>query len=100
MGKEEYKYQEPQSYYISEGPQVFLQVIKQPHWFERASQVCDNLPVGVLTWTCARYLEKDENGFYILNPECSIIIENNQYGFNYDASCFEVLHTSVQKIRK
>ena len=79
---------------------VFLRVIKTPYWHLEPSQICEDLPVDALTWTFKEYLTIDENGLCVINPECSIIIENNQYGFNYDPSCFEVLHTSVQKIKK
>jgi hypothetical protein len=94
-----YKYQKFK-HEDGEGIQIFLQVIKTPHWHEREYDKCFELPVGALTWTRSSNLKKCENGLYALDLENSIIIENNQFEMNFDPSCFEILYTSTQKIKK
>ena len=79
---------------------VFLRVIKTPYWIGVPLQICKDLPVGALTWTDKDYLKYDENGLYTIDPGCSLVIENNQFGINFEPSCFEVLHTSTQKLKK
>lgn len=79
---------------------VFLRIIKTPYWVNAPSAICKDLPIGALTWTDKYYLKYDENGLYTIDPGHSIVIENNQFCINFDPSCFEVLHTSTQKIKK
>lgn len=99
MKKEEYKYQQPSRSYKEDGI-VFLIVTKTPHWFDRHSQICKELPIGALTWANLRNFKKNANGLYRLSLTQAVIIENNQYSFNFDPSCFEVLHTSTQKLNR
>lgn len=94
---------------IPEGLDVlFLEVIKPVHWHNRPEDH-DNyyvkIPVGSITWTrkvsCIYkivdnlpVLIDDSNAIYAITPE------NNRYCANYDPSCFRILHTSTQKIRR
>jgi len=94
-----YKYQQSNGS-IKKSDIVFLRVIKTPYWVNAPSAICEDLPIGALTWTDKDYLKYDENGLYTIDPGCSIVIENNQFGINFEPSCFEVLHTSTQKIKK
>lgn len=69
---------------------VFLKVVKPLVWVDRKyDEKYDHIPVGAITWILKKHAE--------LN---SIHPENNRYGCNYDPSCFELLHTSFQKIRR
>ena len=89
-----YKYQKPNEKY-EKSTRVFLKVIKTPHWLDTPSNICKKLPVGALTWTTSACVI-DKNKLL----KSSIIIENNQFTMNFDPTCFEVLHTSVQKLKK
>lgn len=97
-----YKYHEPK---INDKI-VFLVVIKHAHWIDNPKRICPELPVGTLTWCYERYLDKDAKGIYSFRNDLAeeedrcIIIENNRYMMNFDPICFEIQHTSNQKIRK
>lgn len=92
---------------IPEGTDVlFLEVIKEAHWLNRPGETrfCD-LPVGAMTWVKktsfnheiidgVTYLKSGAKLEYAITPE------NNRYCANFDPSCFRVLHTSTQKIKK
>jgi len=92
-----YKYQKPSR--VRKSDMIFLKVIKTPYWISSPLHICEDLPVGALTWTDKTYL-KENNGLYALYDDVSIVIENNQFCINFDPSCFEVLHTSTQKLNK
>lgn len=89
---------------------IFLQVVKPLTWVDRKyEEKYDHIPVGAITW-----VYKDHTSYKIVNGAQILDIgadidgifkhavhpENNRYGCNYDPSCFEILHTSFQKIRK
>lgn len=93
-----YKYQKSHGL-VEKSDIVFLRVIKTPYWSNAPSQICEDLPVDALTWTDKCYLKYDENGLYTMS-DTSIVIENNQFCINFDPSCFEVLHTSTQKLNR
>lgn len=83
---------------------VFAEVIKPAVWFGGNSiQYNDkpypDLPVGAITWINASSLKKYNGKFYIPLNE-SVLIENNRYGWNFEPSCFELLHTTIKKVRK
>jgi len=79
---------------------VYLKVIKKLHWLNEPHRTCDYIPIGAITWSIPFYFNKSENGLYETKENKCIIIENNRYFVNFDPSCFEVLHTSIQKIKK
>ena len=92
---------------IPEGTDVlFLEVIKPLHWLNKPyeTKYCD-IPVGAITW-----MRKNDFNFTLLdgvpfltsgeNLRYSITPENNRHYANFDPSCFKVLHTSKQKIKR
>lgn len=90
---------------------VFLKVVKPLFWVDRKyDKKYDHIPVGAITWIHKKYAELNmKDGIEVsfnrfLDGESifkySVHPENNRYGCNYDPSCFEILHTSFQKIRK
>lgn len=87
---------------------LFLEVIKPLHWHNRPednSEYYDKMPVGSITWarkvSCI-YKMIDGLPVLIVGPNATYAItpENNRYCANYDPSCFRILHTSTQKIRR
>ena len=95
----EYKYQQPETKNERQF-QIFLRVIKEPHWYEQPTRMIKGLPVGALTWTSRTRFEVI-NGIHVITPDTkALIIENNQFRSNFDPSCFEIIHTSKQKIKR
>jgi hypothetical protein len=93
-----YKYRE-----IEPGEDVlFLLVIKPLHWNGVPDDTkCSHcIPVGAITWVYAHNVALDKDGNRYLYPGDSVHCENNRYVSNFDASCFELLITSKQKIRR
>lgn len=79
---------------------VFLEVVKPLFWINRESKIYHDIPVGAITWV-RKILYLCKNGELDLeNKDNSICPENNRHCANYDPSCFKILHTSTQKIRK
>ena len=89
-----YKYQIPNEY-RKDHPIVYLRVVSTPYWIYRPEQKVKELHVGALTWTTN--LNYDQNGDPIMPEDDSIIIENNQFGVNFDPSCFEIIPTNTKK---
>lgn len=90
---------------------VFLKVVKPLVWVDRKyDEKYDHIPVGSITWILKKHAELNmKDGIEVLSDrfsddgsifKYSIHPENNRYGCNYDPSCFELLHTSFQKIRR
>jgi hypothetical protein len=84
---------------------VYAEVIAPAIWnnggnaIYSASTPNDKLPVGAITWFGMGYISTDSNGNMYLDPDASVCPENNRYGWNFDPSCFELLHTSIKKIK-
>ena len=79
---------------------VFLEVIKNPFWHNHEERLFNNenleqLNVGDMTWVHRKYLKNEDE-----LTEDAVCIENNRYYFNFDRSCFKILHTSKQKLKK
>jgi hypothetical protein len=86
---------------------LFLEVVKPLHWHNNVKNRvwCDDVPVGAVTWCRIRPWQysiidnvpvlKNGEGF-----EFAVTIENNRYCANFDPSCFKILHTSKQKIKR
>lgn len=86
---------------------VFLEVVKPLHWHNNVNNNlnCDNIPVGAITWCRIRPSQYNiiDNVPVLKNGEdfrFAVTPENNRYYCNYDPSCFKILHTSKQKIKK
>lgn len=87
---------------------IFLEVIKPLYWHNRAEdnpELYGMIPVGSITWMKnAHCLYKVVDGLPVLlvGPQATygIIPEDNRYFCNFDPSCFKILHTSKQKIRR
>lgn len=87
---------------------IFLEVIKPLYWHDGSeynTQFYYLIPIGSITWMKnAHFLYKVVDGLPILlvGPEATYPItpENNRYHCNFDPSCFRILHTSTQKIRR
>lgn len=86
---------------------VFLEVIKPLYWHNEPKHCnwCDTIPVGSITWmrdftACYKIVD----GIPVLKTGSDILYaitpENNRYCANFDPSCFKILHTSKQKIKK
>jgi hypothetical protein len=93
---------------IPEGTDVlFLEVIKPLHWHDNVENRvwCDDMPVGAITWLRKTYYNYHiVDGLPVLKTGSDLIFaitpENNRYCANFDPSCFKVLHTSKQKIKR
>ena len=79
---------------------VFAVVVKQPHWIGQAEYICHRLPVGAITWFSESYVLTDDKGNQYLPEEISVCPEANRYGMNFEPSCFELLPTFIQKVRR
>lgn len=86
---------------------VFLEVVKPLHWHNNMQHLvnCDIIPVGAITWVSLKAWHYDmiDNIPVLINNESmqyAITPENNRYYCNFDPSCFKILHTSKQRIRK
>ena len=87
---------------------MFLEVIKPLHWHNRpedSPERYENISVGSITWikkgSCS-YKMIDGLPVLTVSDEaiCGVIPESNRYCANFDPSCFKILHTSTQKIRR
>ena len=95
-----YKYCRP----YSDKEVVYAEVIAPAIWYDGKSSVHGSIPhkelvVGAITWFNKQYISTDIKGNMHLDPESSVCPENNRYGWNFDPSCFELLHTSIKKIK-
>jgi hypothetical protein len=87
---------------------LFLEVIKPLFWHnddENNSKYYDFIPVGSITWMLNRKCSYNMiDGLPVLitgsNTLNAVTPENNRYYCNFDPSCFKILHTSKQKIKK
>jgi len=100
LEKQEYKYKIPDNGDIIKGV-IYLEVIKSPHWVHAPNQIINCIPIGAITWTTKSYI-KEIDGItkFDLSNNQGVILEKNRYMANFDPSCFEILHTSIQKIKK
>lgn len=95
---------------------VYLLVVSELRWNQELhyddepgiKYVKDSLPkslkdfipsVGDITWVNKVSITNKTTKELDLNVS-SVHIERNRFGANIDPSCFEILHTSKQKIRK
>jgi hypothetical protein len=87
---------------------VYLLVVSELVWNCEGDFVKDTVPlslkgkipnVGDITWV-SRHNLYDRDTKEISLDVSSVHIERNRFGSNIDPSCFEILHTSKQKIRK
>lgn len=90
-----YKYRKPPSH----KKVVYAEVIAPAMWMDRNDDPNSELPVGAITWFSIDYISTDDDGNLYLNPEISVCPERNRHGWNFDPACFELLHTTVKKIR-
>lgn len=99
-----YKYNPP-----PKGRQVvFGIIVKKPKWIKYHEEILNTdetyeniLPVGAITWIYSQHCYLDKNGCYKLRKTVKVLhFENNRHHINFDPECFEILHTSSQKIKK
>lgn len=95
MNAKDYKYVKPTTNEI-----VFAIVVKKPHWIDRPNQICKDLPVGAITWIHKSYIHTNREGNQYLREKKSVCPEANRYGMNFEPSCFELLPTFIQKVRR
>lgn len=80
---------------------VFAIVIKPAHWIGRANQICEDLPVGAITWFTESQVDYDNKmPCFTKKNHLSVHPEFNRYLMNFDRECFELLHTTKQKVKK
>jgi hypothetical protein len=87
---------------------IFLEVIKPLRWVERPENTSyeDCMPVGAITWINRNKIKivRDKNGlesiYHKENLHHTVHPENNRHCCNFSTSCFRILHTSIQKVRK
>ena len=96
MDPKKYKYRE-----LSQGVDVvFAIVIKPAHWIGRTNQICEDLPVGAITWFTESHVHYDNKMPCFARKNSSVHPESNRYLMNFDQECFELLHTTKQKVKK
>jgi hypothetical protein len=97
MSSEKYKYKP-----VPKGLDVvFAIVVKPPHWIDRTSQICEELPVGAITWFSISQVNFDKKGCPYFHGVKSVHPESNRYVQNFEPSCFELLiTTNRQKVKK
>jgi len=88
---------------------VFLLIVKELHWYEGSKKkVVDTAPkslkdyvptVGDITWVSKISLI-DITTKEINLDVSSVHIERNKFAANIDPTCFEILHTSNQKLKR
>jgi hypothetical protein len=96
INPKDYKYRDA----YAEDDIVYAIVVKPPHWMNRPDDICRRLPVGAITWFGKSYVQYDKQGIPFLPEESSVCPESNLYGMNFDPTCFELLHTSKQKVKR
>jgi hypothetical protein len=83
---------------------IFLEVVKPIFWDgkhdERPAKQCTHIPVGSITWVRAGGYKFSLDGTKFTDDCGSIHIEGNRYGINMDPSCFEILQTFNQKLKR
>jgi hypothetical protein len=79
---------------------VFAIVIKPAHWIGVADHICEYLPVGALTWFTETQINYDNKMPCFAKKHSSVHPESNRYLMNFDPECFELLHTTKQKVKK
>jgi hypothetical protein len=80
---------------------VFIEVIKNPFWCDNKDRFFNDetnnpLNIGDITWIHKNYTCNDKTELI----KTDVCIENNAYYFNFEPSCFKIIHTSVQKIKR
>lgn len=79
---------------------VFAIVIKPAHWIGKAHNICKDLPVGAITWFTESQVDYDNKMPCFTRKHSSVHPESNLYRINFDPECFELLHTTKQKVKK